>query len=219
MEIFTLPRLRVAELQALTEVTIKICENIEGIDPALNKVTSGYDKYKESMLKVAASADDKKDLDKTRDRLISGFIKDVQAEKLFPHEDAAIKKSVKELVNIAGKYGTKINRYPLNEQTAAVDNLLTECKALNLSSLDGSGIARWLPLIENANAGFKQANQQYIEDSAGSSAIDPATSLAPELTDAIGNLIIVLYTKARFSNDEAAGKALAELEELVDSYR
>ena len=77
MQLINLPRLRLKELQTLSENTLLICQSIEEIRPGTMKIESALTAFKTGMLKEQASAATKLELDKTRDRLISGFKPDI----------------------------------------------------------------------------------------------------------------------------------------------
>ena len=151
MEIITLPRLRNAELQIVCESSLTICQPLTIIQEVREKVEKEFAPFKAGMLKVQASAGDKKNLDKERDRYVLGFFGNVKAEEYFPHEKKAAQNVVAELIKVVNKYGGKITRLPLNEETATIDNMIGEVDKLDLSSLSEANLLRWLPLIVNAN--------------------------------------------------------------------
>ncbi len=74
--------------------------------------------------------------------MLIGFVEDVKAETYFPHEDVASKNAVLELNKVVNKYGGRISRLPLNEETAAIDNLIKEVDKLDLSALETANLMR-----------------------------------------------------------------------------
>lgn len=181
MDLINLPRLRMKELQTVGENSLRICRNITELQPAVDKVKITLKAFKQGMLKEKVSADSKTKLDKERDRLVSGLMHELKAEQCFPYQDDAEKNIVTQLTNLSEKYGFKINKLRYSEETAAIDNLLAELKSIDISVLSNDGIARWIPLMENANNAFKEANSTWLAESAQIDTVESASTLAPGL--------------------------------------
>ena len=208
-----------AQLQTVGDSSVEICKPIPEVEPAVSLVETALADFKEGMLKDKASAAQKKVLDLIRDRLLSGFMYDVKAEQLFPYEDETEKEALTDLLHIVNKYGTGVGRLPLNEETAVIDNLLTDVEDLELTPLQPSGVLRWIPLLKDANSAFKAASQEYLTDSVRDMEEASASERAPVLVDALEALYAKLFAHIQLSPTESLTKAYAELEELVDSAR
>lgn len=217
MDILNLPRLRNKELQSVAEETLRICDNIEEVKPALGKVIPLLDAFKQGMLKEQASAADKSTIDKERDRLLSGFMKDLKAEQYFPHQEPTTVQALKNVMPIVEKYGTQITRLTYNEETIAIDNLITEWKQTDTSALN-DGITRWIPLIENANNSFKSANATYISNQVKADATDSASDLVPSLRTSLEGVYTLLYAHTKITASETILTAYQELDKLLESY-
>ncbi|TAJ14273.1 hypothetical protein DMA11_06165 [Marinilabiliaceae bacterium JC017] len=217
MEIINLPRLRVKELQTLSENSLSICDGITELKPAIDLVQTTLNAFKRGMLKEQASAANKKELDADRAIYISCFFKNVSAEKHDPTLIPEVRETLERMCQITDKYGTKITRLSYNEETAAVDNLLTELKQIDTQAID-KGVMRWIPLIEKANNDFKAANDAYIAERAKADSIESATSLAPTLQHALEELFTQMFAHAKLSTNEPIRIAYAELETLVKSF-
>jgi hypothetical protein len=215
MVIIKIPKMKMAQLQTVGDSSIKICEPIPEVEPAVNQVKTALAAFKEGMLKDKASAAKKRELDLIRDKLLSGFMHDVKAEQLFPYEDETEKETLTDLLHLVNKYGARVIRLPQHEETAVIDNLLTNVEELEHSSLQSSGVLRWIPLLKEANNAFKAASQEYLTDSVRDKEEPSASELAPALIDALEALYAMLFAHVRLSPNEIFTKAYAELGELV----
>nr|WP_319401004.1 DUF6261 family protein [uncultured Carboxylicivirga sp.] len=216
MELINLPRLRNKQLQTVAEDTIRICQPLTEVQPALLKVKATLDRFKLGMIKGQVSATEKVSLDRVRDRLVSGFIHDLKAEFYFPHSDED-KKTLTEVNQIIKKHGSSIVRLPQNEETAAIDNLLFELKQLNQSVFEGNGLSRWLPLIEDANAAYKNAAGEFVDEKADAALVMSASMVAMELTVSLENLYTLLFAHAKVSDNESIHSAYSKIEEIVSA--
>jgi DNA repair exonuclease SbcCD ATPase subunit len=218
MEIITLPRLKIAELQSLTASTLKICEPLTEVDEQIQKVETEFTSFKEGMLKNIATANGKKTIDKERDRYNSGFFFDIRSQMYYPYEDPAAQSAVDKLKELSKKYGSKINKLPFNEETAAIDNCMAEAEAIDLTPLSNTSIARWIPIIKDANQRFKDVANEFVEKSAAAASLESASAAAPELVHAIEQLYLQIFALLRVNPNHNLIKAYSELGELVDSY-
>ena len=219
MDIIRIPKMKMAQLQTVGDRSVEICKPIPEVEPAVTQAETALTDFKEGMLKDKASAAEKKEIDLKRDRLVSGFMHDVKAEQLFPYEDENEKKALTDLLHLVNKYGTGVRRLPLNEETAVIDNLVTDVEELDLTVLQPSGVMRWIPLLKDANNAFKAASQEYLTDSVRDMEEASASERAPALVDALEAMYALLFAHIQLTPRENLTKAYAELEELVDSAR
>lgn len=219
MEIISLPRLRLAELQSLTEATTAICAPIKEVEVQKQQVDKEFVVFKEAVLKKQAGGEIKKAVDKIRDRYNSGFFFNIKAETYYPYTNEAAIKTVKQLKDLSVKYGFKINRLPFNEETAAIDNCLEEAEKIDLDSLTNKAVGRWISLIKKANQDFKNVAKEYVEESTAMASLESASAVAPELIYALEELFLQLFSVIRVSPSDTLKKAYNELVTLVDSYR
>ncbi len=183
------------------------------------EVEKEFTTFKEGALKKQAGATVKKTVDKKRDRYNSGFFLDIKAESYYPYTEKAALETVKQLNSLSKKYGTKINRLPFNEETAAIDNCIEEAEKIDLSPLANSAIGRWIPLLKEANQQFKEVSKEYVKESTAVAALESATAVAPELTNNLEELFIQFFSIIRVSPTDALKKAHNELETMVNAYR
>ncbi len=219
MEIIALPRLRIAELQSLTETSLEICASIPEVEAQKQQIEKEFATFKGGVLKKQAGAEVKKTVDKERDRYNSGFFFDIKAETFYPYTDKAAIETVNKLKALSKKYGTKINRLPFNEETAAVDNCMEDAGKIDLSPLTSPAVGRWIPLIKETNQRFKNVAKEFVEESTAVASLESASAVAPGLMQAIEDLFIQLFSLIRVSPTDALKKAYSELETLVGSYR
>lgn len=219
MELLSLPRLRTGELQALAENAVEICKPLAELKPDVADVELKLKSFAESMRRRKASASEKAGLDKTRDMLLSGLFHCIKSDSFFPYADDAQKELSGKLMELNKKYGFGIKHLPMNEETAAVDNLLAEIKSLNPQALEQSGAARWLKLLKQANEHFKQSELSYISDKAIVSATETATDSAPELSKAVEKLFLKTFSFAQISDKKAFSAAYAQFSQLIGLYR
>ncbi|MEO1254215.1 MAG: DUF6261 family protein [Bacteroidota bacterium] len=216
MEIISIPQLRLGQLQTLTESTLKIAEPLTELADHVAKVKAEFATFMQGIQKDAAQSD-KKTLDKTRDQFVSGFFFAVKSETYFPHVEQITKDAVAALSKLADKYGFEINRLSYDEQSAAVDNMIEEVEAINLTDL--AHLSRWVAELKAANEAFKAAAKDFLTSTVEQSDTDSATQVAPRLTGELENLYTMLFAHAQVSGTDTLRQAYNELSALVDSYR
>lgn len=219
MKLITLPRLRLGQLQAITESTLTICKNLAQFASSILGVENAFVPFKAGMLKNNASGEKKGKLDQTRDKRVTGFFGALDAEEKIENDDPAILASYVELVKIADKYGPSIRRLPRDEETTAIDNLLAEIAKIDITPLVPTGIPRWIPSLEATNNGYRDASSEFISDSVEADSTEAASIQAPELIDALEKLYLKIFASIALTPNDELEKAYAELETLVDSMR
>lgn len=219
MEIIKLPRLRLAQLQTVTVMTIKLCKSLVAFASSVLAVENAFEPFKEGMKKHQTSAEKKSELDVIRDTRLSGLFAAVFTENKFPNEDEAVKTSHAELLKIMDKYGTQIRKIPRDEETAEIDNLLEEIGQIDITPLESAGIPRWIPVIAAANDAYKQATDEYLSDSVQADATDPAGEHAPALEKALEKLYLEMFATIVLSPNDELINIYSKIEALVDSMR
>jgi len=219
MELLSLPRLRMGELQSLAENAVKICKPLAELKTDIANVELKLASFAESMRRAPASASEKAELDKTRDLLLSGLFHSIKADSYYPYPNDTQKELSAKLKDIEKKYGFKTKHLPIKEETAAIDNLLADIKSLNPKALEQSNADRWVNLLKEANENYKQSELGYISEQASASDINTATDSAPELAEAIEKLCLKVFSFAQISDKKAFGAAYSQLSQLVASYR
>ena len=174
-----------------------------------------FSRFKEGVQKDAASSD-KETLDKTRDRIISGFMFGIKSEENFP-QIGATRDPFEKLQQVFTEYGFKINRLSYDEQSSAVDNMIDELESINLEALPH--LQRWIKHIKTANEAFKASVTDYLDQSVKSSSTDSATQIAPELVTSLENLYTFLFAHATVTNCEPLIEAYSKVAALVESFR
>jgi len=215
MELLNLPRLRMKELQTVGENSIRICQAIPEVEPAVAKVRATMDDFLKGMQKHKTSAATKAELDKVRDQYVRGMVLNVQAESYYPHKGEKAQ-SINVLLKIATKYSSS-TRLRYNEQTAAIDNMLDEMQKIEALETKHQNIARWLPLIEKANQDFKTATKDFIEGTAKLSNTSAASEVAPLLSENLHELYILMFAHAQIGTIKNIKTAYQELEVLIKS--
>jgi len=211
-----MPRVRMAQLQTLTENVVRITENLTEVAPQVQSINTAFITFQEGMTK-SASASNKKTLDRSRDLLNSGLFRNIEAEALFPHDSPVVSNAVDEVVTISQKYGLELNRLSYDEQTAETDNLIAELEALDLGLLPN--IERWIPFIKAANNSFKETVEAYLEDQTEASDTKAATIAAIPLENSLHELFTMLFAHVNVTQTEALIVAYKELTTLINSYR
>ncbi len=217
MELINLPRLRHKELQAIAESTLRICATITEVQPALAKVSTHLEAFKQGMLKEQAYAADKNELDKQRDRLLSGFMQSLKAETFFPHQDLEVVEVLAQVDQVTRKHGPRLTKLSYSEETSAIDNLLTEIGQIDTQVLDTS-ITRWIPLIQSTNNEFKAANSSFISDRAKATNTDSASQQAPLLRESMEGLLTLLFAHTKITVTAPILAAYREMEILIKSH-
>ena len=218
MELLKVPRVNLPELQSFTKSALIIVQGLPEVEPETIKVTTAYDAFSESMIKIKPS-NYKKELDKIRDSFISGLVANSKAELKFPHEDEELKAALKQFTDIVISYGNELANKSYDQESAETDNLLNELKRVNLTVLTSTGLPRWIPVIENANNAFKTHTDGLIEETVTAEAIKTATKVSLPLIDELNNLFMMVFSQANSTKSEALFTAYKEIEVLIDSYK
>ncbi len=219
MKLIKLPRLRLAQLQIISESTLTMTEKTAELAVSRQNVENAFTPFVTGMLKDKASAEKKRELDQSRDNRTSGFFAALYAEENFDHKDPVILKSLTDLLKVANKYGPGIIKLPRDEETAAIDNLLGDIGQIDITPLLETGITRWIPKIEAENEAYRVAAAKYITDSVLAEASKAASVLAPALEDELELLYKKLFATIIVSPTPELEKTHAELKKLVDSMR
>lgn len=215
MEIITLPRLRLAQLQTLADDTLKITARFVQVADKQAQANTAYEQFKEAMKKDEANSN-KKTLDRSRDALNSGFFAGVRSEQNFPHE-AETQSTLNKVLKVTDKYGLMLNRLSYDEQTAETDNMVAELEAIDFGAL--AHLSRWIPLIKEANGSFKEGSEKYLNSKVSVEDQASATALAPTLEHELEGLYTLMFAHAQVSQDDELANAYKKLTALVDAYR
>lgn len=205
-------------MDTFTGQLLTICRPHEILSQAIQKVEPLYKTFSERCVKTQASAKDKTQLDKKRDRLIMGLFNGIKSETYFPHTGEA-SEVCDQLSRLTKRYGSSIARLSQNEETAQIDNLLKELEKINLQALQGSGISRWIEPLKQTNETFKTASNEYVSDVAESQLTESASEFAPQLATALDALLAMFYAFVSMQPSEALTKSYTEALVLVNSYR
>ena len=219
MELIKVPRLRLTLLQTLSESSISMCKGIAVLSKALRPVITVFASFKKAMVKDKTSAKEKQRLDFNRDEFLTGFHGAVKSELKFQYTDPVMIKVREELWNVVKKYGIGIKRLPFDEETAAIDNMLSDIAENDITSLASTGLLRWIPKIEKANKEYMEASSEFITDLTKAAATRAATLQAPELEDALEKFYATIFAQIIVSPSDELKKVYGELETLVDSMR
>ena len=216
MKLLCLPCIENRQLQYLAEETIRICQPITTIQPALFKVKSNLDLFKNEIRKGYGQNKSRSELEKIRNRLITGLMHDVKAELFFPHTNAELM-VIKKALGIAKKFGSSISRLPAWEATSAIEMILNELHNLEKKVLNETAIYRWIPLIEEANEKYKQIEIQNSLEDDDTLQIVHTYSVVTKLIDSLENLYIFLFAYAEITENKSLKHAYSRIEELVES--
>lgn len=219
MKLIILPRLRLAQLQTVSENTLTITEETAELAVNRQDVENAFTPFLAGMLKDKTTAEKKRELDLRRDKRTSGFFNALYAEEDFDHNDPVILKSLGDLLKVANKYGPGIIKLPRDEETAAIDNLLGDIGQIDITLLLETGLTRWIPKIKAENEAYRVAAAKYITNSVLAEASKAASVLAPALEDELEKLYKKLYGTIIVSPTPALEQTHAELKKLVDSMR
>lgn len=219
LELITVPRMRVAQLQSLSEKTLTIGARHGQLQAAVERVQIDLEGFKAGMLRHTASAAEKAELDKIRDRYVSGLFHLIRSEENFPYETTEDKAVLAHLAALHKKYSPSFSRLPLEEKTASIDNLLSEMQIMDLSRFANGRLKSWMVLIQNANFKYITAAQGYLSESAETSGIPSATAKAPQLTAALNALYSMMYAHIQISGDAALQKSYIELQMLINAVK
>lgn len=219
LELISVPRVRVAQLQSLAENALSICSRHGQLQTAIENVRVQLNIFKAGMQRQTASAAEKSELDKVRDRLATGLFHQIRSEECFPYITVEDKAHIAHLSALAKKYSTVITRLPLEEKTASMDNLLSELQSMDFTQFAKGQIMVWMSLIQDANNKYKAAAQEYIADTVETSSIPSATAKAPQLIAVLNTLFSMMYAHTQISGDVALLKSYSELQMLINSAK
>ena len=216
MEIIILPQFLLADLQSFSESLVPIVDPLPQIAPQVQTFKDKLAVFQDGMTKKQASSD-KKTMDKTRDRLISGLLDGVQSEQQFTYEEATVIEQLKEIVAIADRYGYELTRLPYNQQSAETDNFVKELEGVPLSQFPA--LERWIAPIKAANAAFKAEVSEYADDKSEASDTEAAYLAAPALENAIKSIFTLLVAHRQVADTEELKAAYKKIIARLSSYR
>lgn len=217
MNLIVIPKMRMNQLQSLAEQCYNICKPIPALADATKELRKEHTSFIESMQKDKASKYDKRISDNNRDAVITGFYGAIRAEQYYPHTDPKTKETLEVLARTAFKYGKSITKLSYNEETATIDNILSELKELDLSPLKNSDLVRWIPLLEEANKDFKKVASDFSKGTSAASFVSAAVKQAPILENALKKLLALMFSHITISQDTQITKAYNEINLLIDS--
>lgn len=218
MEIPTLPRVKIGELQTIMEGAIRICSEFEPLKPAMDTLLAISPEFNNAIIKEQASAEVKNVADEERDNRYSGLYYCSKSLIYYPFSSAEVQETAKQAWDILQDGGKGIIRLPFNEETAAIDSRIAKLRQLNLNVLQGTMFVEMLDLTDKANEKFKSMTLNYIEDKASTASAEAATHLIPQVREALEGLFMMLTTFSRFGNDEKMTIAYNEIVALLKTY-
>lgn len=215
MEEVKIPRLRHNEMQFVGESTVRICSGQELLTQALQIVIKFLGAFKAARQKEKISQS-KSELDRWRDRLVTGMMYHFRSELYYPYVDEELKASTEHIRALYKKY-LPTSHLPYKEETAAVDNLIVELEKIGQEVLTEMNLTRWITPLKNANQAFKEADDATIEKEATDSPC--ATEIVGDLIKALNDLYALVYAHARIGENEEIIITQRKLEELIHSVR
>jgi hypothetical protein len=108
------------------------------------------------------------DADKARDDTFSGMAEISRA--CLKHHDPGVAEAAKRLKILLGTYGS-IDRKPLNEQTAAITNILQDLKGKYAPDAAAVGIGAWVAELEKRNGAFIAHTQERFDEAAARTSV------------------------------------------------
>lgn len=219
MKLIALPRLRLNQLQTLAENSVRICQALPQLEAALANVVPVLAEYKDSMNKPQTSAAQREEFDKSRDQALLGFTLDVRSNLYYAAHPPEVLQALQNLAQLLDKYDD-IRYLPLDEETAAIDNLQAELRSVDFAPLAGATLVeRWLPLIEEENNAFKRASQNWLSEKAQAEQVAAPGKIAPALRQQLQGLYAMLAASYTMQPQDAALKnAYYEITQLVGGF-
>jgi hypothetical protein len=97
--------------------------------------------------------------------------------------------------------------------------MMADLAGLDTTPLGPTGLARWFPVIEQANADYKEAASEFISDTTESANTLAATRQVPQLESALEGFYAMAFAQLKMSPTEELSTAYAKLETLMDSMK
>lgn len=219
MEIPSLPRVKHGELQSIVEGAIEICSGIGVLQPAMDRLLAISPAFKDAVLKIQASAEDKAGADYGRDFIYTGAYYYSKSLTYFTFPNSEANEVAQQVWEIFEDEGLGIIRLPYDEESSAIDNRIAKVKKLNLSPLADTLLPKFISYTEESNEAFKKLALKFNEDKTDASIVKAATALVPAVRMALEGLFMMLTTFTEFGSDEEVLKAYNRVGTLLDSFR
>jgi hypothetical protein len=142
---------------------LKVEEQFASYLPLYKKMDAGLKKINKSVYTVQIQ-----DADKARDEIWSGMIETNKGAT--KHFDAKIRDAAENLKILFDTYGNLAAK-PLNEETAALNNILQELEDKYAAAVKSVGIASWVSELKTRNAALSKLVKERFDESASKSDI------------------------------------------------
>ena len=219
MKHIVVPRLRLNQLQSLCETTLRVCANQPSLEVPYQQLQQRYENFKASSEKsLVSSARDAHDT--SRDRAITGFELHIKALRYFPQYSGPIDTALAALEDLVSQHDPDMRNLPFDEETAAIDNYVADLKKFDFSPLASTQLEQWVSAIEEENAAFKQASQDWAAHKVEREKMEAPSIIAIDLRKRLNQLFAVLIAFRLINpSDENLENAHIEITKQLASFK
>lgn len=185
-----------------------------GIDLFFNQFVEAYNKYKAAMEKSVLSAADLALKDSTRDSMWVALRTHVK--NYLRHPSLAPKAEA--ILSELDKYGPAVYDQSYESETAIIQSVTQTLEANFLDDLTEMQAIVWFDLLKQADNDFEAAQRTFNEQKTSADQVDAATTVRPELEEAVRKLFTFLPMQAEITGDKDLGKLVKQLEVEVSRF-
>jgi|GEM_PF-3910156 hypothetical protein len=185
-----------------------------GIDLFFNRFAEAYNLYKAAMEKVVLSAADVAQKDSFRDTMWVALRAHVKNYLRHPKLSAKAEAILAEL----DKYGSAVYSQSYEAETAIIKSVCNTLDATFSTDLNKIQANVWFDLLKQADAEFEAAQRSFNKQKTDANEVDAASTIRPELEDALRKLFAFLPMQAEVTSDENLVKLVKQLEVEVSRF-
>lgn len=185
-----------------------------GIDLYFDRFVAVYTQYKAAMEKAVLSAADLAQKDSFRDRIWVALR--IHVKNYLRHPILASKAQA--VLAELDKYGQVIYAQGYESETSIIQNVTTTLESQFANDLAEMHADVWFNLLKEANTDFETAQRTYNTQTTEAKEIEAATTVRPELEDALRKLFTFLPMQAEVSGNSDLEQLVKQLEVEVSRF-
>ncbi len=167
-----------------------------------------------NLIRKSPLTDELADADNLRDATYKGLRKVIKAGTR--HYDAATKKAAGRIQLVINQYG-KLSIKPYNEETAAINKLISELNTNHADDVTAAGINGWLNELQSNNDTFEELIKDRYTEEAGKTQLR-MKEVRLETDAAYRNITKRINALIFINGEEAYSGFVNELNERIEKY-
>lgn len=185
-----------------------------GIDFYFARYQPAFAKYKVAMERGVVRSGELAQKDAFRDSMWSALRAHVKNYLRHPQLSAVAKVVLAEI----DKYGKRVGNKNYEDETAVIENVCTILENKHNADLTSLRANDWFDLLKQANTYFETAQRSYNEQVSVEKQTEAASSVRPELENAMRNLFSFLPMQAEVTGNSDLVELVNDLEVEISRF-